>query len=146
MSFRRMLTATLGAALASLLLAGSALAAGDPALGPSGGGPRFSPAFEKVAGATVYEYCDSVAGCYNPNTLELALFLKTKTWEFTHDPGVGGYFFKPVKQKFTYFVYDDGYCNGCYLVGLKTTEGIFDGGFYFSSGEFSGETWDAFKL
>jgi hypothetical protein len=146
MSFRRMLTATVGAALASLLLAGSALAAGDPVLGPSGGGSHFAPAFEKISGAVPYEYCDSVAGCYNPNTLELAVFGKTKTWEFTHDPGVGGYVVKPAKQKFTYLVYNDGYCNGCYLVGIKTVLGFFDGAFYYADGEYSGITWEAFKL
>jgi len=140
-----MLCAIICGGLASMLLAATAMAAGDPAVG-AGGGSGLAPAFEKVKGATVYEYCDSVAGCYPTEQLELAVFGKTKTWEFTHDPGVGGYVVKPKKQKYTYLVYNDGYCDGCFLVALKTKTGFFEGAFYNASDEFTGETWEAYKL
>lgn len=53
---------------------------------------------------------------------------------------------KPKKQKFTYLVYNDGYCDGCFLVALKEKTGFFEGAFYFANDEFSGETWYALKL
>ncbi len=138
--------AIIAGALASMLVAATALAAGDSAVGTGGGSGLAAPSFVKIKGATVYEYCDSVAGCYDPEDLELAIFKKTKTWEFTNDPGVGGYVTKPKKQKYTFLVYNDGYCDGCYLGGLKTKTGFTDGEFYYGPGDPSGETWYANKL
>jgi hypothetical protein len=146
MSFRRILVAIIAGALASMLVAATAVAAGDPTVGTGGGTRLAAPSFVKIKGAKVYEYCDSDAGCYPPEDLELAIFNKTKTWEFTNNPEVGGPVVKPKKQKYTFLVYEDGYCDGCYLEGIKTKTGFIDGEFYYAPEESFTETWYANKL
>jgi hypothetical protein len=125
------------------MLAATASAAPDPAVGVGNVSLRAPAA--KIEGAKFYEFCDSSGpppkGCYKPNELELVVYERARKWEFTN--GVGGSIKERPNDNFTYFVYENGYCNGCYLKDLKTQTRYTEGTVYNASGELQPTTWHA---
>jgi len=151
MHVRRTLMAVAACALTSLALVTTAAQAQPTATGTTGSGsatPLKSP-FPKIKGAAFYYFCGSnpIVGC--PSVYYFVVYGKSKTWEFYGDPGFGGYFVKYKKDPYTYFYYNQGYNEECFLVGLKVKGGYIGGGFWCydeETGEYiEYETWEAFK-
>jgi len=145
-----MLTAAAACAVTSFALATTVAQAAPSAGGGAGSAaPHVTPSkLPKIKGAQVYYFCGSIEGCPTEHFL-FVVYGKAKTWELYGDPGYGGYTEKFKKNPYTYFIYDEGGNNGCYLVALKVKGGYINGGFFCYDEEIGEyveyEVWEAFK-
>ncbi len=102
----------------------------------------------KIKGAQVYYFCGTIEGCPTEHFL-FVVYGKAKAWELYGDPGYGGYTEKFKKDPYTFFIYDEGGNDGCYLAALKVKGGYIDGGFYCYDEEIGEyveyELWEAYK-
>jgi len=83
-----------------------------------------TPAKSKVKGAKEYELCDSTEGCAGGIVL---VFSKGKLWSYEPNAEIGGTY--KMLKKVTYFTYEGGYSDGCYLAMTKHKKNYVGGWF-----------------